>query len=103
MFHAIKNCQDISIWKSTKIEPPFLAFDKPNSYNDCIFMDQKYNDQLCFLNQVDLNTDLLDNVVLKRVVVQLIEKPRSVGLHKSKSKTIMNKKKSSLKTTNLGV
>ena len=33
-------------------------------------MDPEYNDWLCFLNQVDSNTDLLDNVLLKIVIVQ---------------------------------
>ena len=50
MLSAFKHRQDISLGKSTRIEPPFLPFDKPNSCNDCIFMDQKYNDWLCFLN-----------------------------------------------------
>ena len=44
MLNAIKHCQDISLWKSTRIEPPFLPFDEPNSCNDCVFIDQKYND-----------------------------------------------------------
>ena len=84
MLHVIKHRQDISLKNSTRIEPPFLPFDEPNSCNDCIFMDQKYNDQLCFLSQVDLNTDLLDNVFLKKVVLEPTEKPRSVGPDKSK-------------------
>ena len=37
-------------------------------------MDQKYNDRLCFFNLVDLNTDLLDNVHLKKFVVQPTKK-----------------------------
>ena len=36
-------------------------------------------------------------MLLKWVVVQPTEKPRSVGPHESKSKTTMNKKKSRLK------
>ena len=63
-------------------------------------MDQKYNERLYFLNQVDANTDLSDNVLLKRVVVQPTKQPRSVGPHKLKSKTTTNKKKSQLKTRN---
>ena len=76
------------------MELPFLPFDEPNSCNDCIFMDPKYNGQLCFLNQVDLNIDLLDNVLLKKVVVQPTKKARSAGPHKLKSKTTTNKQKS---------
>ena len=60
-------------------------------------MNQKYNDRLCCLNQVDLNNDMFDDVLLKRVIVQPTEKPRSVCPHKSKSKTITNKKKLRLK------
>ena len=56
-------------------------------------MDQKYNDKLCFLNQVDSNTGMLDNVTLQQVVIQPTEKPRSVGQHKATT----NKKKSHLK------
>ena len=97
MLNAIKHCQNISLWKSTRIEPPFLPFDKPNSYNDCVFIDQKYNGQLSFINQVDLNTDMFDAVLLKKVVVQSTKKTRNVGPHKLKSKTTMNKKKSHLK------
>ena len=82
ILNAIKHRPDISLWKSTKIEPPFLPFNEPNSCNDCIFMDQQYNDQLCFLNQVDLNTDVFDDMLFKRVVAQPTEKPRSVGPHK---------------------
>ena len=50
-----------------------------------------------FFNQVDLNTDLLDNALLKKVVVQPTENPRSVGPHKSKSEKTTNKKKLNLK------
>ena len=50
MLHAIKHCQDIFLWKSTRIVPPFLLLNEPNSCIDCIFRDQKYNDQLYFLN-----------------------------------------------------
>ena len=45
--------------------PPFLPFYKLNLCNDYIFMDPEYNDQLCFLNQVDSNNDLLDNMVVQ--------------------------------------
>ena len=93
MLHAIKHCQDIPLWKSTRIEPPFLHFDGPNSCNDCVFMDQKYNDQLYFLNQVDSTINLLNDVLIKRVVVQPTTKPRNVGPHKSKLNTTTNSNK----------
>ena len=44
-------------------------------------MNQKYNDQLCVLNQVDLNTDMTNNVLSKRVFVKSTEKPRDIGPH----------------------
>ena len=59
-------------------------------------MDSEYNDKY-FLNQVDLNTNLLDNMVLQQVVMQPTRKPRSVGPHKSGSKTTTYRKKSYLK------
>ena len=93
--HAIKHCQNIYLWKSTRIEPSFLPFDEPNSCNDCIFMDQKYYNWFHFLNQADSSTDLFDKVLFERVVVRPTDKPRSVGSHKSK--TTMNKNKSRLK------
>ena len=101
MFHAIKYCQDNSLWNSTRIEPLFQPFDKPNSCNDCICMDQKFNDWLCFLNHVDLNTDLLDNMILHQVVIQPTEKPRSVGPHKLKLKTRAYKTKLYIKNKKL--
>ena len=60
-------------------------------------MDPEYNDHLYFLNQVDLNTNLLDNVILQQVVIQPTKKPRGVGPHTSRSKTITYKKKSCIK------
>ena len=56
-----------------------------------------------FFNQVDLDTDLLDNVILHWVVIQPTKKTRSVGPHKSKSKTTLYKKKSYMKTINSGI
>ena len=79
MLHAIKHPHNASLWNSTKMIPPFLPFDGPNLYNDYIFMDPEYNEQLCFLNQVDSNTDLLDNMILQQDVMQLTKKPRSKG------------------------
>ena len=69
MICAINLCQDATLCESTRMKPSFLPFDAANLCNDCIFMDQKYNGQLCFLNQVDSNTDLLDNVLLTKVVI----------------------------------
>ena len=81
---------------------PYLPSDELNLCNDYIFIDSKYNDQ-CFFNQVDSNTNLLDNVILRQVVMQPTKKPRSVGSHKLKSKTTMYRKETYLKTRNSGV
>ena len=69
MLHTIKHYHNNSLWNCTRMIPPFLHFDKPNLYNGYIFMDPEYNDQLCFLNQVDFNTDLLDNMILHQIVI----------------------------------
>ena len=55
------------------------------------------------LNQVNLNTNLLDKVILTEVVLQPTEKPRSVGPHKSILKKNGNKRKSRLEIRNSGV
>ena len=96
MLHAINHCQTTSLWESTRIKPLFPPFDEPNLCNDYIFIDSEYN-AWCFLNQVDSNTDMLDNVILQQVVMQPTKKPRSVGPQKSKSKTTTYKKKSYIK------
>ena len=54
--------------------PPFLPLDDQNLCNDYIFMNPEYNDWLCFLNQVDSNVDLLDNVILQLAVIQPTKK-----------------------------
>ena len=58
--------------------------------NDYIFRDLEYIDRFCsnflchcILNQVDVDTDLLDNVILTKFILQPTEKPRSVGPQKS--------------------
>ena len=99
MLHAIKHCHYTSLSNSTKMLPPFLPFDEPNLCNDYIFMNSEYNNRLRFLNQVDVDTNLLHNVILHQVIIQPTKKPRSVGPHKSKLKTMPYKKKSYIKTT----
>ena len=60
-------------------------------------MNPEYNDRLCVLNQVDSDTNLLDNVLLKKDVLRPTKKLRSVGIHKSKLEKATSKKKSHLK------
>ena len=97
MLHEIKHCNNTSLRNYTRMLPLFLPYNEPHLCNDYKFMISEYNNRLCFLNQVDLDTDLLDNMVLHQVVIQQIKKPRSVGPHKSRLKTTMYKKKLCIK------
>ena len=99
MLRAINLCQDATLCDSTKMKPPFLFFDEPSLCNDYILRDSEYIDRSCInfpchrvLNQVDSDTDLLDNVILTKVALRPTKKPRSVGPHKSKSKKTTSKR-----------
>ena len=76
MLHAIKHRHNTSLRNYTRIIPPFLPFDEPNLCNDYIFIDPEYNNQSCFLNQVDSNSDLLGNMILQQVVIQSTKKTK---------------------------
>ena len=69
MLHVIKHRLNTSLWNSIIMIPPFLPFNEPNLCTDYIFMDWEYNNRLCFLNQVDSNSDPLDNMILQQVVM----------------------------------
>ena len=93
------------------MKPSFLPLDEPNLYNNYLLRDLEYIDRSCInfpchcvLNQFDLNTDLVDNVILTKVAIPPTKKPRSVSPHKSKSKSkeSASKKKLRLKTRNIG-
>ena len=101
MLHATKHCHNTSLQNSTRMLPSFLPLDEQNLCNDYIFMNLEYNNQLCFLNQVNSDTDMLDNVILHQVVIQPTKKPRNVSPHKLKSKTTIYKKKSYIKNKKL--
>ena len=103
MICAINLCQNATFCGSTKMKPPFLPFDEPNLCNNYILRDPKYVDRFCInllchciLNHIDLDTNLLDNMILTKVVVQLTKIPRSVGPHKSKSEKTTSKKNHAL-------
>ena len=98
MICAINLCQDATLCGSTKIKPPFLPLDKSNLCNDYILRDLEYIDCFCInflchcvLNQVYLDTNLLNNVILTKVVLQPIAKPRSVGPHNLKLENTTSK------------
>ena len=85
--------------------PTFLPFDEPNLFNDYIFMNPEYNDRLCFLDQVDSNTDVLDNMILQQVVMQPIKetkecRPTQIEIEDNKQHTKQNHVS---KTRNSGV
>ena len=80
MLHAINLCQDTTLCGSTKMKQPFLPFNKPNLCNDYILRDSEYIDRSCInflchcvLHQVDLDTNILDNVILTKVALQPTE------------------------------
>ena len=107
MLCAINFHQDATLCEYTKMKLPFLPFVEPNLCNDYILSDLKYIDRFCInfpchfvSNQVDSDTDLLDNVILIKVTLQPIKKPRGVDPHKSKlkSKKTISKKKTLLKS-----
>ena len=79
---------------------PFLPYDEPGLCNDYILKNPDYIVHFCnnfsfhcILEQVSLDTDLLNNVVLWKEVVQPTKKPRSVGPHKSRLEKITSQKK----------
>ena len=91
MICAINLCQDATYHESKKMKSPFLPFDEPDLCNSYILKDPEYIDCFCInflghcvLNQVDLDTDLPDNVLLTKDVLGTTEKPRSEGPNKLK-------------------
>ena len=69
--------------------------------NDYFLMDSGYDNHSCInfpfwqgLNQADSSTNLLDKVILTKVVTQPTEKSRGVGPHKLVPKKNRNKRKS---------
>ena len=87
MIRAINLRQDATLHRSTKIKPPFLTFNEPNLCNDYILKDPEYIDRFCInfpchcvLNQVDSDTDLLENELLMKGILQPTEKARSAVL-----------------------
>ena len=68
------------------MKPLFLRFDEPTLCNDYLLRGSEYIDRSCIdfpchyvLNQVDLDTNLLDSVIWTKVALQSTKKPRRVG------------------------
>ena len=96
--------QDATLQEYAEVKPPFLPYGEPDLCNDYILKDPDYIDRFCInfpchcvLNQVDSDTDLLDDVILTKDVLRPTKKPRSVGSHKSKLEKTTSRKKSRLK------
>ena len=83
MLRALNLCQDVG--------NNHLSTDSVYDNHSCIIFPFH-----CTLNQVDLSTNFPDKVILTKVVIQPIEKLKSVGPHKLIPKKNMNKKKSRL-------
>ena len=107
MICAINLRKDATCHESTKMKPPFLPYDEPDLCNNYILKDPEYIGRICInfpchcvLDQVDSDTDLLDNALLMKDVLRPTEKPRSVGPHKSKLEKTISKKKPRLRKRN---
>jgi len=99
IFCAVNCRQDASSQAPTDVKQPFLPYSEPDLCNDYILKDPEYIDRFCInfpchcvLEQVHLYIDLLNNVVLRKEVVQPTKKPRSVGPHKSKPEKMISRK-----------
>jgi len=104
MIRAINCCRDASCQEPTDVTQPFLPYDEPDLCNDYILKIQTtlivfpINFRFhCVLKKVPSDTNLFDNVVLWKEVVQPTKKPRNVGPHKSKLEKTTSKKKKTLK------
>ena len=85
------------------MKPPCLPYGEPDLYSNYILKNPDFIDHFCInfpchcvLNQVDSDTNLLDNMLLAKNILQPTKRPRSVGPHKSKSEKTTSKKESHL-------
>ena len=103
ILRALNLRQDVTLRGPTNLKSPLLPFDELNMGNNHLSTDSGYNNHSCInflfhrtLNQGDLSTDLLDKVILTKIVPRPTGKLRSTGPHKLISKKIDNKKKAHL-------
>ena len=103
MLCSLNHCQDITVQKDTKLKSSLLPFEELNMGNGDLSTNLEYDNRSNInfplhhaLNQDDSNTNLLDGVILTKIVLQQTRKPRSVDLHKSISKKNGNQRKSRL-------
>ena len=90
LIHTINHRQNASCQEHMEVKQPFLPYGKLDLCNDYILKVPEYIDCFCInfpchcvLKQVHLDTDLLDNLVSRKKVVQPTKKLMSVGPHKS--------------------
>ena len=103
MLHSLNHRQDITARENTKLKSSLLPFEELIMDNNDLSTQSEYDN--CFninfplhhaLNQVDLNTNLLDKMISTEVVLQPTKKQRIICPHKSISKKSSNKRKSRL-------
>ena len=105
MLCSLNHRQDITVHENTELESFLLLFKELNMGNGDLSTNSEYDNlpNINFplhhaLNQVDSNTNLLDEVILTVVVLRPTKKPRSVDPHKSISKKNGNKRISRVKS-----
>ena len=103
MLPSLNHRQYITVRETTKLKSSILLFEEFYMGNSDLSINSEYDKRSNInfplhhaLNQVDLNTNLLDEVILTKVVLQPTEKPKSVGPHKLISKKNGNQRKSRL-------
>ena len=81
MTRAINRCQDTTRQEYTEVKQHLLSYGEPDLCNDYVLKDPEYIDRFCVnfpchcvLDQVDSDTSLLDNVVLRKEAVQSTKK-----------------------------
>ena len=110
MLHANICCQDDIICQSTRFKPSLLHFNEFNMNNNHLSTNSTYSDHSVINfpfqftpNHVDSTTNLLDEMVLTKVVTRSTKNPRSVGPHKSILKEMITRGNHTKKTRNSGV
>ena len=70
MLRSLNHCQDITVHENTKLKSSLLPFKELNMNNHDLSTNSEYDNRSNInfplhhdLNQVDLNTDLLDEVI----------------------------------------
>ena len=86
MLRSLNYCQEIKVRQTTKLKSSLFPFEELNMRNGDLSTNSEYDNRSNInfplhhaLNQVDLNTHLLDKVILTEVVLRPTEKPWSVG------------------------